>query len=113
VDPVAHEDLRAPVVHERRNADDEGPAGVPEALVDSRIERQPLRDPVQLADSGPVERRGLKLSFDPNGHSILPYLPASYGQGLRLDMTHRPCQPGVWPQRPATRRVGVTLQQAG
>ena len=55
VDAVADEDLGPPVVHDRRHAHDEGPARIPEPLVDSRVQTQALRGAIQLLDGRSIE----------------------------------------------------------
>jgi hypothetical protein len=57
VNTIADEHLGAAIVHEGRHADDQCPAGVPEPLVNARIEAEPLGHRIELLDGGPVQVR--------------------------------------------------------
>ncbi len=50
LDPVAGEDLELPVVHLDRNRDDYDGLGMLELLVDTGVELDLLRHPVELAE---------------------------------------------------------------
>ena len=62
VDSVTGEYCGLSVVHADRDRDHEGPLGVPEPLVDVRVEAQPGRDLVELGQGGP-EHRGVEVRF--------------------------------------------------
>ena len=69
MDPVAEEHFRPAVVHARGHADHQRPPGIPEALVHSGIERQPLGDRVQLLERGAIRFRALERALTDRRHT--------------------------------------------